>query len=351
MSIHTFAKAVRNARNRVQLNLNHALGRQFVPSHGSKFFIETSSICNLKCRFCAYEKKQSPRVTMEDGFFLDVVDQAVEMGLVNFHMTPCTGDVFMDKTLFNKLEAMDKRPGVASYDFFTNLTIPEPEDIDRLIGLKKMVSMTISVYGHDRETFVAITKSTGKIYDRLLRNIDHVLGRLPDLRLRLTVALRSTRDAWRRTSELLDRLSAFRRAGIRVRTSHVYSNWGGYITPEDVAGLDLDVIDTASTYKKGACTLLFTGIQVMATGIVNGCACRDVDATLRIGDLNEAPLRSILSTQNQAYMDLIREQEAGQFRPVCRSCDFYKSIYRATKKHRKRGGLKTLSQFMSTSDN
>ena len=84
----------------------------------------------------------------------------------------------------------------------------------------------------------------------------------------------------------------------------------------------------------------------MATGIVNGCACRDVDATLRIGDLNEKPLREILSTQNQAWMDLIAEQQRGEFRPVCRSCDFYKSIYHARSKYRKEGlPLQTLEEF------
>jgi len=349
MSIHTLGRAVRNVRNRVQINVNHLRGRQFVPNHGSKIFIETSSICNLKCRFCAYEKKVSPKVTMEDGFFLDCVDQAVDMGLVNIHMTPCTGDVFMDKTLFTKLDAMDRRPGVMSYDFFTNFTLPETEDIDRLIELEKMASMCISVYGHDLSSFVSITKSTEKVYQRLLRNLDHMLERLPDLGLRLTVALRSTRHAWRKKSDLLDRLNRFKAAGVRLRTSHVYNNWGGYVTQEDVADLDLDVTGADSTYKKGACTLLFTGVQVMATGVVNGCSCRDVDATLRIGDLHEAPLNEILSTDNDDYLQLIREQEAGQYRNVCRSCDLYKSIYRVNKKHRKRGGLKTLDEFVAGS--
>ena len=38
----------------------------------------------------------------------------------------------------------------------------------------------------------------------------------------------------------------------------------------------------------------------MATGIVNGCAWWDVDATLRIEDLHETPLAEILSIENDA---------------------------------------------------
>jgi hypothetical protein len=87
----------------------------------------------------------------------------------------------------------------------------------------------------------------------------------------------------------------------------------------------------------------------MATGIVNACACRDVDATLRIGDLNEQPLKEILSPNNATYMALIGEQQEGRFRPICRSCDYYKSIYRHRSLNKKLGRKTlTLEEFLST---
>ena len=52
----------------------------------------------------------------------------------------------------------------------------------------------------------------------------------------------------------------------------------------------------------------------------------DVDATSRIGDLNEAPLHTILPPDNPTYMRLIEEQQRGEFRAVYKSCDYYKSI-------------------------
>ena len=53
-------------------------------------------------------------------------------------------------------------------------------------------------------------------------------------------------------------------------------------------------------YEGGACVRLFTTVQVMATGIVNGCACRDADATLRLGDLNESAAAGHSSRQPQS---------------------------------------------------
>src|SRR5262249_30270095 len=146
--------------------------------------------------------------------------------------------------------------------------------------------------------------------------------------------------------DLFDLFARFRRAGIPTRAAHVYNNWGGYITQEDVKGLAIDVTGADRVYKDGACVRLLINVQVMATGIVNGCACRDGDATLRIGDLNTTPLRDIISMRNPAYAGLIEEQERGEFRPVCRSCDFYKSIYHMRSEYRRDpAGVQSLDAF------
>jgi len=348
MSIHTFGRRVNNLRDRVALGTFAALGREFIPRRPHRLNIETSSICNLSCRFCAYPKKHGPRVSMSNEMFFDCIEQAVEMDLTRYQMTPCTGDVFMDPRLFDKLEYLEAHPRVEAYSFFTNLTIPSEAQIERLLKLGKLSAVTMSVHGHDPDTFVRITGSTEKVYRRLVRNLGLVLERLADARPALDIGFRSTKNVPRDTSsELLAMLQRFRRAGVRIRTSHVYNNWGGYVTQDDVRGLDLDITPADSTYKRGACTLLFTGVQVMATGIVNGCACRDVDATLRIGDLNEKPLREIFTTRNEAYLELIREQQAGEFRPVCRSCDFYRSIYRPRGRDRREHGHVTLARFIA----
>ena len=73
----------------------------------------------------------------------------------------------------------------------------------------------------------------------------------------------------------------------------------------------------------------------MADGIVNGCGVKDPEASLRIGDLNEKPLREIISTRNPAYMKLIEEQQNGKFRSVCQNCDYYKSVYHVRSIYRK----------------
>jgi 2-iminoacetate synthase ThiH len=100
-------KRVRNLRNAVSININRARGREFIPNYRGSLAIETSSVCNLACRFCAYPKKTSPKVVMKDAFFKDCVRQALDMGYRNFPLTPCTGDIFMDRGIF-KFKFLDE---------------------------------------------------------------------------------------------------------------------------------------------------------------------------------------------------------------------------------------------------
>lgn len=227
--------------------------------------------------------------------------------------------------------------------FFTNFTIPNRSKVERLLALKKLKNLTVSIYGHDLASFIAITKSTETVYNRLVANLKTLLELLDQKKFNLDIGIRTTNDAPRKpVSELMELLERFRERGVRPRRAHVYNNWGGFVTQADVAGLDIAVTSGDTMYKGGACAHLFTTYQIMATGIVNGCACRDVDASLRIGDLNEAPLHKILSPDNPAYMALIEEQQRGEFRPVCKSCDYYKSIYHMRMSRRKDG-----SQFQN----
>jgi MoaA/NifB/PqqE/SkfB family radical SAM enzyme len=344
MDVAAIAGYLRNLVIRAEIGVNRALGRQFIERDRPMFHIETSSACNLKCRFCAYTKKSSPTVSMPYERFVDVATQALELGYRRFELTPCTGDVFMDKTVWQKLEFLEHHPLVESYEFFTNFTIPKPEAVERLAKLKKLRHLTVSVYGHDLESFLKISGGTPNLYKRLVANLETLVDVVKRGSFELAIGLRSSRSRPRGTpSELLDLVERFRAMGVEIWDAPgVYNNWGGYISQRDVEGLDMYINSTETTFKYGACEKLFNSVQVTATGIVNACACRDVDATLRIGDIRTTPIADIVSPENPEYMRIIEEQQRGEFRPICRSCDFYKSIYHH-RSHYRREGIATIT--------
>jgi MoaA/NifB/PqqE/SkfB family radical SAM enzyme len=353
MKLRLLERGLRNLIIRSEVFVNRKRGKEFIPAISETFCIETSGACNFKCRFCAYEKKQSPRTSMGNELFFHCVEQALELGYKEFHLTPCTGDVFMDTHVFDKFEYMDSLEAVRAYHFFTNLAILDESRIARLMELKKLSRMTISIYGHDEASFIALTKTSPKVYRRFISNLERVLAYREKWPFSLSIGFRSTFDVPSdNTSELLKLIARYRSAGVGVHSSHgIYNNWGGYISQEDVGDLNLRILSSENIYKAGACVKLFDSFQVTATGIVNGCSCRDVDTTLKIGDVRESPLREILSSSNPEYMRLIAEQQAGNFRRVCVDCDYYRSIYHQPSSYRKnKTPVRSIQAFLDQTD-
>jgi len=280
--------------------------------------------------------------------FFDCVNQSVDLGYDRFGLTPCTGDVFMDKHIFEKMNYLDHHQKVNGYSFFTNLTIPSNDQILQLMKLQKLTAITVSIYGHDEKSFIDITKSTSKVYGRLLSNLKILLqqDRRP---FSLSFGFRSTADVPKKDlGELMELLGKFKKSGVSVHSSHgVFNNWGGLISQDDVAGLNMKIIPGNKKFKSGACAKLFDSPQITASGIVNACSCRDVNSTLRIGDVNKTPLEKIMSVENEDYMRLIQEQQSGKFRPICEGCDLYRSIYHQPKNYRrKKIPTQTMSEFL-----
>ena len=78
----------------------------------------------------------------------------------------------------------------------------------------------------------------------------------------------------------------------------------------------------------------------------SGAACTVTSCRALLAPSKYPPLRDIISSRNPAYMALIEEQQQGNFRPVCQSCDMYASIYHKSSAYRKEGvELETLAEF------
>lgn len=248
-------KSVRNFKNAVAININRARGREFIPEGVPTLSIETSSLCNLECRFCADVKKSSAKVTMKDEFFRSCVGQAIDMGYRRFDLTPCTGDVFMDRGIFRKLEHLESMAAVEGYGFHTNFTIARARDIKRLLDLCKLSGFLISIYGYDAKTFVDITRSSEKVYRRLVYNIETVLAEVGRRRVAVSFSLHPGVASLRgRDSEITRLLDRARAAGLTVKVSKgLYNNWGGFVTNEDVRGLPIEIAGPNLIYKNGAC--------------------------------------------------------------------------------------------------
>jgi sulfatase maturation enzyme AslB (radical SAM superfamily) len=308
------------------------LGKERIPNQ-RWLYVEITNVCNLKCRFCAYpkvEKSISRKITSQQDFVHNI-RQAQIAGIDHFGLTPTIGDVFVDRKFTDKLEFLERDHGVVAYRFTTNLILPSAAVVKTLFSLRKLQILGISVYGHNEETFRLMTGGNANAYARLLKNL-HTLLDADEVTPRINIGLR-TRSTFPGVaysdSTLSNMIYAIckKHKNVEVDANQWYDNWAGMISADDVSGLDIHVPEETEMPKIGPCNFLFHKNLLTTDGDVLACACRDVNRELKIGNVSDHGLDTILSDRNPALQKMIDEQMTGDFGDVCKSCTAYQSIY------------------------
>lgn len=316
----------------ITTSINRLIRNEFIPDPKERLYIEVSNICNLRCKFCGYSKSTAKKSIMSNKVFFNIINKATDFGYVRFGLTPITGEIFADNKIIEKLEFLENHPKVKNYRFCTNFTLVNKDIIDWLIKAKKLKELCISIYGHDTDSFIEFTGGNKKIHNELISNLNYLFKRCENQNFILTFRLR-TYHSFKYLENCNNDLCQILKALIRKFKSKLqilkkYNTWGGYITQDDVNGLDIIVGNAEKIFKNGACSLIFYKNQVIVNGILNACACRDVNATLRIGNLKTQTFKEIYSIKNKDYMNIIKNQQKSKFSPICKNCDFYRSIYK-----------------------
>lgn len=312
--------------------INKILNRSFIPDHKNIIYIENTSKCNLKCKFCGYPKRNlddHPLVDMDFENFKNYVDQATNMGFKNIGLTPVTGDIFMDKKIYEKFSYLEKNK--IDFQFYTNFILAKKEHLNDLFEYNHLKELHISIYGHNEETFKKFTESNSISYKKLIDNLIYLetLLATKSKNFILLIGQRTSKDFFlsKDNSELSIILKKIiQNHNINYQYEFAFNNWGGLIKDNDITNLNIQ-FNKKPVKKIGACSLIFAKNIIGANGNLNACACRDANFTLNLGNLNKAKLKDILSKKNDKYMKLIKDQENGNFPEVCKSCDFYDSIY------------------------
>ena len=323
--------------NSINGRINFFLKRQNIPDIYDHINIESTSVCNLSCKFCAYPKRDLdavPHTSMGIELFKDTADQAVSLGYKKIGLTPSTGDIFMDKGIDQKLEYLDKLESYEGYYFYTNFIPTKTYQIENILLKKnKLIGFAISIYGHDLKTFKDFCRGTESAYKRQVTNLKTLLDiheKYPKTKFNIMISQRSEKDFVLKNNDselsvILKRLLKI--PGINYDQNFSYNNWGGLIKEDDVKDLNIK-LQSEDTEKIGSCSLIYSRLTVGASGLVNACACRDANFSLRLGNVKEKKLKDIISLKNARYKEIIENQEQNKFDPVCKSCDFYRSIYK-----------------------
>jgi MoaA/NifB/PqqE/SkfB family radical SAM enzyme len=284
-------------------------------------FIEGTNICNARCVFCAYPQMERPKATMPQELFAKVVDEYLALGRGEIDLTPIVGDPFVDKHLFERLDLLAARTDVTGFHFYSNVILMKPEAIRRLVGYDRRFTIFCSFGGFDRETY-RVVMGVDK-FEEAVANIRALIEAKAAAGSAINVQVNLRIPQGNMKGEFADYLMEKQSAGlIRVDGVDNFDNWGGKISDAVLAVAGL--VPAPVPDHRGPCFRLLTGPTVLADGRVNACCCRDVEATLIIGDVRARPLKDILS--GPEIKDLIARHERGDFPEACKACTRYETI-------------------------
>ena len=284
-------------------------------------YIEGTNVCNARCIFCAYAGMQRPKGVLPWEVFRSAVDQYAALGGDEVDLTGIVGEPFADPQLFARLDYLSSLAGLRRFHFFTNAIAMDPARSLRLLDYGERLWVYVSLGGFDRETYRRVCG-----VDKFEAAAEHLRGLITakarsGSKLQIKICLRTPKGGHR--GEFWDYLLRQRDAGlVSITWMGAYDNWGGHVTDKDLRAAGLE--PRPLPVKHGPCHRLLTSPVVLSDGRVNACACRDVDASLIIGDIGRQSLRDILS--GPALRGLVARHSRGDYPEVCQRCTYYESV-------------------------
>ncbi len=296
--------------------------------------IEGTNVCNARCVFCAYDQMERPKTVMSMQDFERVVGEYVAMGGAWVSLTPIVGDPFVDPHLFARLEYLGRTAAIDGFYFFTNAILMTPEASRKLLDFGQRLTVCVSLGGFDAQTYERIMGVNR--FEAVWENLRAFLAlrRQNGGGPRLEIHLRCppgdlAGPCWRELDE-------WEKSGLAVIVHlDTYDSWAGKISAQNLRRAGLE--PRPMPYKRGACQLLYMKPVVLADGGVNACACRDVEAELRVGDLGRQSLEQVWNSETVGA--LIERHERGDYPDVCRRCTYYVSVYNPLESRIHRRGL------------
>lgn len=266
--------------------------------------IEATSICNLRCPFCAtsYKGADFPQSFMDFEIFKRVIDEGAEHGLyaIKFN-SGARGEPLLHSTL-DKMVAYAKKKGILDVYFNTNATLLTKEIGRRLIeaGLDRV---SISFEGLEPEVYekYRVGASFEKVVDNIKEFVelrDKINSDKPLVRIQ-TVAL----------PDILPKLKEYGEFWSRIVDEVAYIDF------KDYSHLRGDLI------SDWACPYLWQRMMVTWDGKISICGF-DYSNAHELGNVGDTSIRA--AWKGEVMKDIRKKHREGKSHEVevCNGCAF-----------------------------
>ena len=268
-----------------------------VPSH---LAIETTNLCNGKCVFCPSRSMTRKRGTMDMGIFRRIIDDARDLGTVDFITHGGMGEPLLDNAISDRI-SIEKSRLSSRIQLHTNGSLLDGATARRLFEAGLDV-LSISLNAFDKKTYET---TTGLNYDRVRRNIDVAFETREKLRAETQIRMTMVRTEKMRQEEV-DAFTSYWRALTPWVAVHPEKNWASY-TRNTVEG------------DKYPCKWIWHMMSINWDGKVKLCH-EDYDGKTIIGDLAENKIVDVFNCSDIKRMRKLFYDGEMPSSNICKDC-------------------------------
>jgi hypothetical protein len=244
-----------------------------------------------------------PLVDMSDELFLKLIQDLKGTRVKNIHPF-ISGEMFLDKKIFERLELVNHElPGVGIV-VYTNGSLLDEERVEKLSRIKDIRIINFSLNAFEPEDY---RKRVGLDFERVVKNIKHTIQLNAECKFADKIVIASVehgnedRAENKRYNDAFCRFCAENFLGVEVKVGYKYNY--------------LSRIFSARRFRDIYCPRV-RNIFVLANGLVALC-CMDMEGEYIMGNANE---RSLLDIFNGALAREYRYHRKSHMLP-CRSCN------------------------------
>ncbi len=227
--------------------------------------IQTCSICNLKCIFCArYNVSELQLKTIEShesmslNLFIKIIEKCTMSNIDVICLTPRMGELLLDSTLIEKLEYLEQNKKIKKYFFSTNLTICG-EKLLNFITTSNKCLIQISYYGN-LPKFKYLTNGKDEDFFIFIKNLKYIVKYNKDLINKISISQRF------KDGDLIPSIKILKTLGMKYVIDYVNYNFGAF---QNIINPPNNVI------KNGKCPTKQTG-NISVDGYYNLCYPNDI---------------------------------------------------------------------------
>jgi len=281
--------------------------------------VETISVCNAKCVFCAYPTMKRKHELMPISVFEKIVQEYAQVGGGALSLTPVMGDLLLDPHLIERLKILEKFENIDQVSFTTNgIAVNKFTDEELKYILQRVFLIQFSIGGLDPETYKKLYQ-VDKL-DDVLAAVQKVLQLKEDIQSPTHIILAFRTDNQNFEQEYAKQLEEFKRQGVFISHIASYNNYGGEIQSQEIRIKRNRVVS-----KRLPCALTLLHAHAYSNGKMTNCGCVDANGNgLIIGDSKEQTFGDIW--QGERRKRLLNSFSEGKLPKLCQGCNAYRPL-------------------------